>query len=307
MPRPIGLFNPKNATKSSGGFREGVVQVDAATYKVHQPRAGENDAEVRNSYLALAWHVTRLEDESKEPLRDEEGNVITEEIVFSAGGKSLAHAHPGRADSVEDDSIEDAGVAINAEGNTVYIVNQTWHPDSKSALINLQESLVAKGIKPEVLDRTWAPDYVGAIFFLKSKPSGQTIDRVNPNTGKVEAQTFSYKVVDRIDRGMGLGPAPKKGKGGKANTSANGKEADAGDVEAQLAPLIKKIGDEKTGTSMSMKALAATVNRMLSETSTPPQLVMPVMKLVRDGAWLQANGVKYDFTFNPADSQVSFL
>lgn len=306
--RPTGLFNPKNATESSGGFKEGIVVIDAACFKVHQPRAGESDTEPRNSYLALAWQCTRLDEDTKSPLTDEEGNVITEEIVFSAGGKSLTHAHPGRADSVEDDNIEDVGVMVNAEGPTVYISNPNWHPDKKSALIHLQDSLCTAGIKPEVLDRTWAPDYVGAVVSIKNKPSGQTIDRYNPKSGKMEAQTFSYKIVDRIDRGMCLGPAPKKG-GKKATgaSSANGKEVDAASVETSLAPLLQKLGEEKTGTSMTKKALAASVNRMLGEGGTPPALVMPIMNLVRNDAWLTANGEKYDFVFTPADNQVSFL
>ncbi len=183
--RPVGLFNPINAVESSGGFKEGLVQIDTSVYKVHKGRSGEGQEDIAPK-LALVWNVTRL-DEDKQPLTDGDGNPIQEEVVFSAGGQSLRHAHPGRADSADSEEIEDAGVEINAEGPTIYLTNQTWKPDKKSAIVNLQESLVGKGLD---LDRTWAPDYIGGIVYLKSKPSGQTITRAD-KSGRMVDQTFS--------------------------------------------------------------------------------------------------------------------
>lgn len=168
---------------------------------------------------------------------------------------------------------------------------------------------MGKGLGPTSLDRTWAPDYVGAIVYLKSKPSGQTISRPD-KTGRMVDQTFSYKIVDRIDRGFGQGAAiktKKAGGGAKASSPANGKGADQGEVEAKLKPILDQISEEQTGKSMTKKALATTVNRLLADHQVPPVMVMPIMNLVRDDNWLAANGARFDFSFNAADNQISFV
>ncbi len=164
MAIPKGLFNPKNAVESTGGFREGIIQVDSSVYKVHRNRTGEGQAELA-PVMALCWNITRL-DEEQEVMTNEDNEPLTEELIFSGGGKSLAQVHPGRADSPDDPEIEDAGVAVNTEGPTVYLVNQDWFPHKKSGMTQLMESLKEKGLKEEYLDRVWAPDYVGAIFFI---------------------------------------------------------------------------------------------------------------------------------------------
>ncbi len=296
--RPVGLVNPKNATESSGGFKEGLVQIDTSVYKVHKGRSGEGQEE-SSPKLALVWNVTRL-DEDKQPLADEDGNPIQEEVVFSLGGKSLQHARPGRAESAESEDIEDLGVEINAEGPTVFVVNQNWHPDKKSSIVALQESLVGKGLD---MDRTWAPDYVGAIVYLKNKPSGQTISRPD-KSGRMVDQTFSYKVVDRIERGFNQTTAAKAKKAAVKASPANGKATDQSEVESKLKPILDQISEEQTGKSMTKKALATTVNRLLSDHQVPPILTMPIMNLVRDDNWLTANGSRFDFTFNASNNQV---
>ncbi len=308
--RPMhGLLNPANASESSGGFKEGIVRIDSASFKVYQGKAGEGEAS-RSPVLVLSWQVTRL-DEDSEPLTDGDGNPVVEEIIFSLGGKSLQHAHPGQADSYEDiENVIDLGVAINTEGPTLFVTNPTWRPDKKSALVNLQDSLRLKGMRPELLDRIWAPDFNGSSVYLKAVPSGQQIERMNPNTGRLEAQTFNYKVVDSIKSGLTTMPAKlaavKKTKQSATATAANGKDADPAEVESRLKPIMDKIGEANAGKSMSKKSLAATVNRMLGEAGVPPLLVMPIMDKVREDAWLTANAAKFDYTFDAAANQVAF-
>ncbi len=298
--RPVGLVNPKNAAESSGGFKEGLVRIDTSVYKVHKGKSGEGQEESQPK-LALVWNVTRL-DEDKEPLTDEEDNPIQEEVVFSLGGKSLQHVRPGRADSADSEDIEDMGVEINAEGPTVFVVNQSWHPDKKSSIVALQESLIGKGLD---LDRTWAPDYVGAIVYLKSKPSGQIISRPD-KSGRMVDQTYSYKIVDKVEKGFNQASAKVKIVKVKTTSAANGKATDSSEVESKLKPIMDQISLDNTGKSMTKKALATTVNRLLAEHQVPPILTMPIMTLVRDDNWLTANGSRFDFSFNPADNQVSF-
>ncbi len=303
--RPIpGFLHPDNANEGSIGFKEGLVRVDAAAFKVHQPPVAEGTGETRNPFLALVWNVTRL-DEDKTPLIDNENNPLTEEVIFSLGGKSLQHAHPGICSNYEDEDVEDAGVDINAEGPTIYLTNATWRPDKKSGLVNLQLSLKDKGVDSRILNRVWAPDYVGGIVFLKNQPSGQTIQRPD-KTGKLVDQTFSYKVVDKIERAFGLGAEPKKRAAATktAGHAANGKTVESSEVEAKLKPILDEIGMAQIGKTISKKALAATVNKMLTEQAVPPPIFMPIMNMVRDDAWLTANAAKYEFTY--ADNQVTF-
>ncbi len=298
--RPVGLVNPKNAAESSGGFKEGLVRIDTSVYKVHKGKSGDGQEESAPK-VALVWNVTRL-DEDKEPLTDDEDNPIQEEVVFSLGGKSLQHVRPGRADSADSEDIEDMGVEINAEGPTVFVVNQSWHPDKKSSIVALQESLIGKGLD---LDRTWAPDYVGAIVYLKSKPSGQIISRPD-KSGRMVDQTYSYKIVDKVEKGFLQPSAKVKIVKVKTTSAANGKATDSSEVESKLKPIMDQISLDNTGKSMTKKALATTVNRLLAEHQVPPILTMPIMTLVRDDNWLTANGSRFDFSFNPADNQVSF-
>ncbi len=318
MAIPRGLFNPKNAVESAGGFKEGIVQIDTSVYKVHRGKSGEGEPE-RAPILALAWGVTRL-DEDQEVMRNDEGEALTEELIFSAGGKSLAQVHPGRADSADDEEIEDAGTEVNAEGSTVFLVNQEWHPHKKSAMTQLTESLKEKGMKEDYLERVWAPDYVGCVFMMKNKVSDEKMQRPDRN-GKLQDYPINYKVVDRIIRGPGSSKATKKGKaaGGESVSTASGSsagaklngKADSDDkVEAsriELGAILNAISVERDGTQMSWKALNAAVSRVLMESPhIPTGLHRHIMDVLKDHKWLASNGPKYDVAFNPELNQFAF-
>ncbi len=322
MAIPKGLFNPKNAVESTGGFREGIIQVDSSVYKVHRNRTGEGQAELA-PVMALCWNITRL-DEEQEVMTNEDNEPLTEELIFSGGGKSLAQVHPGRADSPDDPEIEDAGVAVNTEGPTVYLVNQDWFPHKKSGMTQLMESLKEKGLKEEYLDRVWAPDYVGCVFEMKNKTSDDKMTRPGPD-GKDREYPINYKVVHRIIRGPGQSAASAKGKKGKAGAGAgagtgtgtgatasgehSGTAASNGKVdlaEAELAPILNSLSAERDGTSMSWKSLSATISRVLVSSTIDPKLHVPMLTLIKDFGWLVKNGPKYDMVYDAETNYIAF-
>ncbi len=299
-----GLFNPKNATESALGMKEGLVRVDQCLYRVHQSKPAEGEPQ-RNPYLAMVWQVTRL-DEDLNPMDAEgDGGPLVEEMVFSGGGKSLLSVHPGKADSPDDENIIDAGVEVNAEGPTVFLVNSSWRPHKKSGLVRLLTSLKELGTKEEWLDRCWAPDYVGAIFYMKSQESDDKMMRPDKNTGKLTEQSYTFKVVTEIRRGIGEG---KKAlvKGNKPVSAANGKDASS-EVEAVIKPVMEQLSEVQSGQSVTKKGLRSYVNRVLAENQTNPKLMVPALDLLAKDDWLTANGPKYGFVFDPSTSSLSFV
>jgi len=299
------LLNPDNAIESALGFKEGLVRVEQSVFKVHQPKSGEGQPQDRNPFLALVWQVTRLDEETKEPMRDDDGNPVTEEVVFSFGATSLAKVHPGMADANGIDP-DDLGVEINTEGPTVFIKDKNYWLNTKAGITHLMKSMKEKGTKKEQLDRVWAPDWVGSILYLKSVTAPDKMWRPN-KAGVLEEATYSYKVVERIERGPRASAAPEKPKvvvKGKATASAANGKPDS-DPEVQIKPLIEQISQEKTGKSMSKKALIAHLITVINDHGLGKQ-TPNLIGLVQDDKWLEANGPKYDFAFNPADNTIAF-
>ncbi len=120
-------------------------------------------------------------------------------------------------------------------------------------------------------------------------------------------QTFSYKVVDRVEKGFGQTSTTKLKKvAAKTASAANGKDTKREEAELKLKPILDQISLEQTGKSMTKKALATTVNRLLTDHQVPPMLHMPIMDIVRDDNWLAANASRYEFTFNASENNISF-
>ncbi len=91
-----------------------------------------------------------------------------------------------------------------------------------------------------------------------------------------------------------------------AVSTANGKDTKREEAELKLKPILDQISLEQTGKSMTKKALATTVNRLLTDHQVPPMLHMPIMDIVRDDNWLAANASRYEFTFNASENNISF-
>lgn len=340
-----GLFKTENFAEQLDGFKfkEGFVRVDSSVYKVHQNRERKNDdGSTTPGEIKLAWvlGVTRF-DEDMNPLKDEHDEDLTEEFVLSLGGKALAQAHPGKADSPEDEEVDDQGDEVNSEGNTIFMVNPDYklHPSTASA--KFMDSLNNAGWK-EDYNRCWAPDYVGSVFFVKGEP--------NKIEGKVDKKgkpvEYDVKVVSKIVKagyevksggaskaaakaGKSAQAAEKQSKGAGAEASGVAEKAAAAEkadnsakspspAEAALKPILQKISEHYDGQRFTRKALVTKVNMALQNGKVEdsvtgkvePKLHVPVMSLLKDDKWMTANSLPksgdYDMTYDAEAGTVTF-
>lgn len=276
MPRATGLMNPDNAVKSAGAFKEGFVRIDFNSYKVHQAK-GE-DAIPATKW---AWAVTRLADNGEDPLLDEHDEPVKEDLYFSFGGKCLPFVHPGKADSVDDEDVEDLGTAVETEGNTIYLNAPDWKPNERSGLMVLTRSLASQGVKAEYLNRCWTEDWNGCVFEMKTTP---------PEKGR-DGREFTMKIVSKVL----VGPGGKKtgaAKGGKATAASNGVDKNA---EAHLAPILTALSEELDGQQITRKAFVNRVRAALDAAKTDSRLMVPVLSLCRDDKWLAEHAQTFDF------------
>jgi len=305
----MGLLNPKNASESSGGsFKEGNVLVTRSVFKVYKKPDYPGQAPTE-PVLALVWDVTRL-DEDLNPLRNDEGDELKEQIVVSLGGSSLQKAHPGMAESPDADEVEDLGDKIGTEGPTVFVIKDGWFPDKRAGITHLNDSLIKKGFDPKILDRGWAADFTGGIYLMKT-----WIDEANklPSKDGVERGT-PYKVTDKIirfpyEKKAGAGEKASgggaKGKTAKGATAAEGSEEAAGsEKETILNGILNELTEELDGEELSRKAFNQRVIGKLNLNEVDAKLHVPIMSLVKDDKWAAKNLKKYDMKLNAETNSV---
>lgn len=333
MARQGFLRNPAPEMDRTPRFQEGNVQVLESTFKVHHPDvpAGQKDSGAK---VVLAWKVQRL-DETLDVMKDEDDEPCTEELYFGVGGKSLAHVHPGKADSpgAADEDIEDLGDADNTEGNTLFFKNPGYEINSKAGLRILIASMDAgldsgkdvkpqkhyfngAGVKAEYLDRIWAPDWVGCIFHMTTFMHPEV---KMPGNDGVERMT-AYKIVTKVHRGPG--EKANTGKGAtkaatksapKAAAAATGGEEKAASNgagnESQmnvLRPILNKLAEENEGQTLTVKAFNKALKMKLDEGKVEAPEQLKIMAIYKEDAWLVENGPRFDFTFDPAERTVAF-
>lgn len=307
MARAQGLFNPKNAAPDTGGgFREGLLNIVEAEIMVVQ-RDARQGQEQEPAHPALVLTGVQLDPDTQEPMTDGDGKPVKQVISLGTGSKSLQFLHPGAAESPESDDVEDQGTDVGATGNTVFMVKEDYRIHPKTGLMVFMGSLGAAGWKEEYLDRVWAPDFVGSTFFISThlEPTGE---KEKGQDGKERDRTIPYKIVKKIIR-AGYEAAKGKGKAkgtttasapaaGKAASVASGNgSADADDaVVAALTPILMTLSEELTGQSVSVKALRTRVTQHLGKNGVNPKLHVPVLQLVANPAWMEANGPMFDLT-----------
>lgn len=251
-----GILNPKNAVESGGGgFQEGLIRVDDSAFvvfkmKPREPKEGEEERkfEERKPHIALKWSITRLDEETQEPLVDEEGDPQTETLYFGLGGSSLTNKDgelqitPGDAEAPVDDfdDVKDLGDEPDTEGPTLYFHNREYKINKQAGLEYLFASL-GTGMKPSkdskvkdefggcgapdhVIDDCWAPHFKGLVCHMKSFTS-----KFIAGEGK-NARPVPYKIVDKIV----IAPWDKKKK------KAEGKSEGKAEAKAEKAEKAEK-------------------------------------------------------------------
>lgn len=282
-----GLLNPKNQKEGGGGsFQEGNVEVKEASFIVFQPKAGEGQPE-RNPFVALLWKVARL-DEELEPLRNDDEEPVTEDLVFSFGKSSLAFIHPASASGPDDEETEDQGDEPGTIGSTLHEV-KPFALNSKAGVAFLMNSLKKAGWKEDYLDRVWAPDYVGLVAHMKTEYG----DKMTGTDG-VE-RPIPYKTVSKIHRA----PYESKAKKGAAESKVSA-------AESAFGAIIAKLKESSNGEGMSLKALRTRISGETSKPKFDSKLMVPVNTLARDDKWLAKNAAKLGLEIDFEENQVTF-
>ena len=274
-----GLLHPKNFAPDQGGFefKEGYVRIDVSEFRACRPREPKvkaADYVADPDYTALHWGFTRL-DEDMEPMLDESDNPLTETVEFKAGKKSLASVHPGGADSMNDNEVEDLGVAPGTAGPTLFMVNKEWQLHPNSGLAHLITSLQGK-VDEKIFDRVWAPDWVGMVCFIKSRPNVKE---------KPTDMAYNITYVDRV---------VKMGKSGGGSKAATGKGDDA--AAKALKPILEALSQECDGEKVTFKALHNRVSAALKKSSIDVKLHVGILALIKDEAFLKKSGPDYDMS-----------
>jgi hypothetical protein len=281
-------MNPENASKSTGGsFKEGVVRIDSNSYKVHQGKGGDDGPAIPAT--KWSWMVTRLAENGEDALTNEHDEPITEELLFSFGGKCLPFVHPGKADTADDEEPEDLGTSVDVEGNTIYLNAPDWRPNEKSGLMVLTSSLAKQGVKSDYLNRCWAADWNGCVFDMRTQEGEK---------GK-DGRSFNYKVVARVLVGPG---------GKKPVSKANGAAKPSGpdNAEAVLAPILNSLSEELDGQQITRKAFVNRVKGALDAKKVDAKLLVPVLSLCKSDEWLQKHADTFDYTLYPEDNTMIF-
>ena len=312
MARMKGLFNPANfAEDTGGGFKEGPVLVEKCVCAVTQRNAREGQKQ-ENPHASIVYKCIRLDPDTQEPLQNADGEPEKVEIVLGLGSKSLPHVHPGRVQSADSDEVQDAGDAVGAEGNTLYILKEDWKLHPKTAAAIWFDSLYKAGFRAELIDRMYMPDYDGAVFDVAIQQ--EETDEKDEKTGK--PRTIPYKVVRKIIRApyekQGQGKGKAAGTGSGAGSASSKKEAagsgsgGSGDQEvvSALTPILLKFSEELDGQKLSPKALATKVNQAAVASGVNPKLIVPMIGLVKSSQWVEQNGEAFDMKM--VDGMVQF-
>lgn len=277
-------MDPSTAVKSTGGggFKEGNFRIDKSVFKVHQPPVKKESPALPN-VVALAWKGTRL-DEDLEPLTDDDGNQLTEDLAFGFGKSSLPALHPGQGDSPEDEEPADLGNEVGTEGNTLYFVNGQYRVHEMAAVMHLASSLKAAGWK-DSYNRMWAPDYEGAVVHIRSEadPSGNKI----ADASGVE-RAVNYKVVTKI-HSFPYEKAKKAAPKAKEAVAAESTDDKADAAEIAALKILKKIVADKAGDTLTKKTLTASATTLVNSEKIAPQLQIPVISKFKDDKWLKKN------------------
>jgi hypothetical protein len=267
-------WNPTQARQGGGG-------IEAGKYRVTAAKTQNLKSEYRPNQLNLVLTVATL-DAAGHPVRDAEA----QELRVSFGEKSLADFHPGFAATAEADTVDDRGDGIDAEGNTIYMLNETQFNKSCGAIVFL-ESLRKQGFPEAILNRTYAPDLIGLDFELATMTPKECNDkyglRLNTKPMKdkddpTKEVSITYKVVKTWLNPTYLGgtstPAASASTGATNEASATTSES----VDAIATRVLHIIAERKKG--QTVKSPAALLGFFTNEYSKVTPKLPPTMLAV---------------------------
>lgn len=363
MKAKFGLFNPKNAAPESDRFQEGLLHVVSAKVAVTQREARQGqDEEPKKLSLVLGCLV--LDQDTQEPKKDPDGQDERFDLILGFG-TDLTEAEwekrreleesgnpndervklsiferfrPGKAASPDSDDIEDQGDELDAEGNTIFVVDgaEDYKIHPRTGLMVFMKSLAAAGWKEEYFNRVWTPDFVGSTFFV-----GRHLEETDQvevgRDGKERKRTIPYRVVKQIIRAGYEKKAGAQGAGGKGKAAPKGQAAppatqaappaaakgkgktpptapappapppatangDAGTADL-LEAIMTELAGELSGQSMTLNALAAKVGKKVTEQGGKATQIVPVLKLLKSQEWLEEQALVYGMSVDGGNVQ----
>lgn len=366
MKAKFGLFNPKNAAPESDRFQEGLLHVVSAKVAVtHREARQGQDEEPKKLSLVLGCLV--LDQDTQEPKKDPDGQDERFDLILGFGSDLTAadwekrreleengnpndervkmsifeRFRPGKAASPDSDDIEDQGDELDAEGNTIFVVDgaEDYKIHPRTGLMVFMKSLAAAGWKEEYFNRVWAPDFVGSTFFV-GRHLEETDQMEVGRDGKERKRTIPYKVVKQIIRAGYEKKAGAQGAGGKGKptpkattpttpapqaappaTAAGGKgkgkttapptppaappataNGDAATADL-LEAIMTELAGELSGQSMTLNALAAKVGKKVTEQGGKATQIVPVLKLLKSQEWLEEQALVYGMSVDGGNVQ----
>lgn len=195
--------------------------------------------------LAVVLHLAVLD---KDGDRVRGADDVT--VDFGLGNKSLEAFHPGKTSGRTGD-VEDLGVEIDTEGNTIFCDSDTAQFNSSTAMSVFTKTLKNEGFPADVLDACYLPDFVGMKFSLDTLPAKIINEkyktRLNEKPMKRNdgtEQDVTYKVCTKWLNPNYLS-SPSKATGKAKESAAAPKEAATN--EDILRTILTKIAAERPG------------------------------------------------------------
>lgn len=207
---------------------------------------------------------------------------------------NLDKMRPGLAESRDDDSPEDMGDALGAEGNCVF-AEEGNRINSNSIFGRFIKSVEERGFKPGVLSGGFMPDLVG----LAAHGITQKSEKRNIRGREVETNYFIIdKIIERPSESSGK-KAPAAGKSAKSQPVNGAGDGESGaQAETIALQLLTSVAADWEGeTRPQPKVYAAVYSRLVREKDRNKKLDASVTALLKSNEWLAAQAEPVGYTF----------
>lgn len=259
---PRASLNPDNAAVGGGGnFQPGVYLF-----------AGTKFQNIKTNFAPTSPHLVttaKVCDKDGDPVRDADDA----EITFGCGRQALEKFHPGRAEGADDDDPQDQGDEVDAEGNTLYAVEDGAQLHDSTAIVVFTKSLVKLGFPKEMLDKSYAPMFDGMKVELEQMPAIEINKwlgtRLNTKPMKRDdgtEQPVLYKVAKRWLNPAYLNGDKGKAKGGKSEAATSGaKGGKIDNVDDALKHILTVMGTKKAGKELKVAQIVPNVAQTFAQ------------------------------------------
>jgi len=322
-------FATADATILSGfGFQQGRGNVVEAKVKVHQYPPNKATKKQSAPFPCVQLLIHKV-DENMELMsvyntqtRQHEADMGEVELRIG----DLKDFHPGNGTGPDDADPADAGQEVDAEGNMIYVKNESAKLTNFNGFFPFLQSLEKEGFQAAVLARGWIPDLVGLVADFNTVPQEGTTrkrDDGTPFTNFIVSKIYTYPYDQAKPKGKGEVPAKPTGK--VATAKPTGKSAapkpsvpaapkpspTADDNESIAVAYLAEAVAKFAGETITRSKLQATVQTMAMRAKIPTKEIPAVVAYFKDDEWLaaQVEGAAFlaDDEENEGKPSITFL